>query len=270
MVRAVLACRVLGLILRGVCLMRRHEIDWVFRGGCRVLFPAAWDAFVHSLSARERKDPLQAYYARLTSEDAKVRQSASRRMFALQASLRIAGGSSVQVWDGQKWDVKDLESLESHADLPRAAGGELPRTRAEHFLACTSPANPEFPGCPPGDGTVSAQQILTCHYSVHNGFAVGEEILENINALRGIPAIAVQGRNDMVCPVTSAYDLHRAWPELELQVVTEGGHSMYDPRISQALTIATRRMEALVRQKAKRRRLRRAEQVAKRERERRR
>jgi proline iminopeptidase len=246
--------------------MRRQEIDWVFRGGCRAIFPSAWSAFIHGLSPRELADPLQAYYARLTSEDAAIRKSASRRMFMLQASLGLAGGSSVQVWDGQKWDLCDMEALAVHATLPRSSRGSTGAgSQRDSLPPCTSPARPDFPGCLPDDGTVSAQQILTCHYSVHDGFSQGQEILASIGAVRSVPAIAVQGRNDMVCPVSTAYDLHRAWPELELQVVTEGGHSMYDPRISRALSSATKRMEVLVRERLRMERLDGAQRRLKRE-----
>ena len=83
-------------MLRGVCLMRRQEIDWVFRGGCRKLFPSAWSAFTAGLSEIELDDPLRAYYARLTSSKPDVRRSAARRCFRLQASLSI---SNVDITD---------------------------------------------------------------------------------------------------------------------------------------------------------------------------
>jgi hypothetical protein len=77
--------------------MRQQEIDWVFRGGCRKLFPSAWEAFTAGLSDKELVDPLQAYYARLTAADPKIRQSAARRCFRLQASLSLSGIDMLQV-----------------------------------------------------------------------------------------------------------------------------------------------------------------------------
>lgn len=70
--------------------MRREEIDWVFRGGCKALFPAAWAAFTAGLSADELADPLAAFHARLTSGDAAVRQSAQQRVSRLQFSLSLS------------------------------------------------------------------------------------------------------------------------------------------------------------------------------------
>lgn len=44
-------------------------------------------------------------------------------------------------------------------------------------------------------------------------------VLQGIERVRHIPCIAVQGRLDFVTPVRTAYDLHCAWPEMELRVV---------------------------------------------------
>jgi proline iminopeptidase len=68
--------RVLGLILRGVCLMRPSEIQWMYGGGAAALKPLAWGRFAGSLPARERGNPLLAYYKRMLSSDAGERQAA--------------------------------------------------------------------------------------------------------------------------------------------------------------------------------------------------
>jgi proline iminopeptidase len=57
--------------------------------------------------------------------------------------------------------------------------------------------------------------------------------------------VIVQGRYDVVCPMRSAWDLHRAWPEAELIVVPDSGHSMTEPGIRAALISETHRMAAL-------------------------
>ena len=69
--------RVQGLILRGIFLGRRAEIDWSFSDGCRRIWPDAWDAFVGELSPRERGDVIHAYLRRLTSPDVSTRRSAA-------------------------------------------------------------------------------------------------------------------------------------------------------------------------------------------------
>ncbi len=61
--------RVTGLILRGIFLGRKSELDWSFVDGVRRIWPDAWDAFVEPLTMRERGSLLRAYYRRLTSDD---------------------------------------------------------------------------------------------------------------------------------------------------------------------------------------------------------
>ena len=46
------------------------------------------------------------------------------------------------------------------------------------------------------------------------------------------PTIAIQGANDAICPPDTALDLHEVWDELELRIVMNGGHSMYDPVVA--------------------------------------
>jgi len=69
--------RVLGLVLRGVFLATRAEIDW-FMHGMRNVYPEAWRAFAEFLPERERGDLLQSYYARLTNADPGVHLPAAR------------------------------------------------------------------------------------------------------------------------------------------------------------------------------------------------
>jgi len=83
---------------------------------------------------------------------------------------------------------------------------------------------------------------IECHYFVNNAFFESDNyLLENINKIRNIPAVIVQGRYDVVCPMMSAWDLHRAWPEADLKVIADAGHSATEPGISGALVEATDR-----------------------------
>jgi len=45
----------------------------------------------------------------------------------------------------------------------------------------------------------------------------------------------VQGRYDMVCPMRSAWALHKAWPEAKLVVVPDAGHSAFEAGTARAL-----------------------------------
>lgn len=84
---------------------------------------------------------------------------------------------------------------------------------------------------------------IESHYFVHRGFFhADDQLLRDIDRIRHIPGIIVQGRYDMVCPMRTAWDLHLAWPEAELQIVADAGHSAFEPGIAQALVTAAARI----------------------------
>ncbi len=77
---------------------------------------------------------------------------------------------------------------------------------------------------------------IEAHYFVNKGFLkTDDQLLRNAKRLRHIPAVIVQGRYDVVCPATSAWALHRAWPEAKFVLVPDAGHSMTEPGIRSAL-----------------------------------
>lgn len=83
---------------------------------------------------------------------------------------------------------------------------------------------------------------IECHYFVNGGFMTREDqLLHDVGKIRDIPAVIVQGRYDVVCPMASAWDLHKAWPEAEFIVVPDAGHSAYEPGIVDQLVLATDR-----------------------------
>jgi len=83
---------------------------------------------------------------------------------------------------------------------------------------------------------------IECHYFVNNSFFPSDNyLIENVGKIRHIPAVIVQGRYDVVCPIMSAWDLHRAWPEARLEVIPDAGHAATEPGISAALVDATDR-----------------------------
>ncbi|HET9692982.1 MAG TPA: alpha/beta hydrolase, partial [Steroidobacteraceae bacterium] len=81
-----------------------------------------------------------------------------------------------------------------------------------------------------------------CHYFVNQGFFETEDqLLRGVRRIRHIPAVIVQGRYDVVCPMRNAWDLHRAWPEAELRIVPDAGHSALEPGNTHELVSATDR-----------------------------
>ena len=81
---------------------------------------------------------------------------------------------------------------------------------------------------------------IEAHYFVNGGFfRRDDQLLREVGRIRHIPSVIVQGRYDVVCPMRSAWDLHRAWPEAELVVVPDAGHSMSESGIRAALIAHT-------------------------------
>jgi len=91
-----------------------------------------------------------------------------------------------------------------------------------------------------GDEFADAFARIECHYFVNKGFFKEDGwLLKNIGKIRHIPAWIVQGRYDVVCPATSAYELHQAWPESVLHIIPDAGHSASEPGIKSKLIEAT-------------------------------
>ncbi len=87
-----------------------------------------------------------------------------------------------------------------------------------------------------------AMARIEAHYMVKRGFVAEGQLLRQVRRLRGLPAIIVQGRYDMVCPIRSADELARAWTGSELVIVPDAGHAALEPGIRAALVAATDRM----------------------------
>jgi proline iminopeptidase len=187
--------RVAALVLRGIFMSRRAEIDW-FLDGMRHVFPEAWRAFSGFLPPQERGDLLAAYHRRLVDPDPRVHMPAARAWSVYEGACSTL--------------LPSPDILASFAEDQKALG--LARIEA--------------------------------HYFVHRCFLAEGELLARIDRIRSIPATIVQGRYDMVCPIMSADDLARAWPEASYVVVPDAGHSAMEPGIRAALVAAMERLKA--------------------------
>ena len=186
--------RVTHLILRGIFLLRRSEIDWYYNGGAGHMFPELWDKFLAPVPETERDgDLVEAYHRLLHSHDRDV---------ATEASI---------AWSS--W-----EAATSYL-LPQ------PDQIAEN-------ADPRF---------ALAFAGIENHYFRNGGFLRENQLLADAHLLADIPGVIVQGRYDVVCPATSAWELHKAWPSSELIVVDDAGHSASEPGIVHHLVEATDR-----------------------------
>ena len=189
--------RVSALVLRGVCMFRKAELDWFFKDGASRLFPDAFEAFLDPLSEPERAEPLEAYRRRLWSDDLAVRHGA------------------VRGW--RHWEDR-LSQLRART-VPLA---ENPHSNvSDHGLAMSR---------------------LECLYSCEGAFFESDGyLLEQAPRLSHIPLEIVQGRYDLVCPMQTAWDLHRAWPGSKI-AISHGGHAMFEKHTAHLLMEATDRL----------------------------
>ncbi|MBX9962821.1 MAG: prolyl aminopeptidase [Burkholderiales bacterium] len=91
------------------------------------------------------------------------------------------------------------------------------------------------------DGVALGLARIEAHYFAHDIFLPRDSLLANVGRIRHLPCVIVQGRYDMVCPAVSAFDLKAAWPEAELIVVPDAGHSAWEPGIRAHLVAAVAR-----------------------------
>jgi proline iminopeptidase len=182
------------LLLRGIFLLRKKEIEWFYQRGANWIYPDAWEAFENHIPPEERGDYLSAYYRRLTSPDPKV---------------QLAAAKVWSTWEGS------TSKLIVDSDF-------VQRFEQDQFAL--------------------AFARIEAHYFYYKGFFKSDgQLLQDVHKIRHIPAVIVQGRYDIVCPMESAWELHRAWPEAEFMLIPDAGHSVYEYGISKALVAATDR-----------------------------
>ena len=82
--------------------------------------------------------------------------------------------------------------------------------------------------------------LIENHYFINKGFFENEDQLINgIDKIRSIPAVIVQGRYDMVCPVQTAWEVCNKWPEAKMVIAPNSGHTAFEKEITHELIKAT-------------------------------
>lgn len=184
--------RVAGLVLRGIFLLRKQEIDWFYQEGASHVFPDAFARYAAAIPEAERGDMLQAFHTRLMSSDWDTRLRAAR------AWAR---------WEGETISFAGPSALPS-------------RFNEDRF--------------------VEAFARIENHYFVNHGFFDHDGwLLDQVDRMRHIPCRIVHGRYDMCTPMSNAWDLKQRWPEAELEIIPDAGHSSLEPGIVDALVRAT-------------------------------
>ncbi len=190
--------RVVALVLRGIFLLRQHELRWFYQEGASFAFPDAWEDYLAPIPPAERGDMIGAYHRRLTGDDP---DELHRAAYAWA------------VWEARTSFL--LPNPEAVADMDEPG-------KAEAFARIEN------------------------HYFVNHGFFDSpDQLLDGVDRIRHIPTVIVQGRYDMCCPMTTAWDLHRRWPEAAFEVVPDAGHSAYEPGMADRLVEATDRFATL-------------------------
>jgi len=186
--------RATELVLRGIFLLRRWELEWFYQDGASRVFPDAWEHYLVAIPPAERHDLISAFHRRLNSDDPEVRLAAARAW---------------SVWEGTTSFLHIDESVAATFDEPEFA---LAFARIEN------------------------------HYFTNGGFfEVEDQLLRDAPRIRHLPGVIVHGRYDMVCPLQNAWDLHRVWPEAELIINPNSGHSALEAEHTSALVEATDR-----------------------------
>jgi proline iminopeptidase len=83
---------------------------------------------------------------------------------------------------------------------------------------------------------------IECHYFINNAFLEPDQLLRDMHKIAHLPGIIVHGRYDVICPLDNAWALHQVWPNSELQIIREAGHSAGERGIVDALVCATDQM----------------------------
>lgn len=109
---------VMGLILRGIFLCRRKEIDWFYQGGAARIFPDHWEEFVSLIPAKERDNMVAAYHKRLTGEN---------------ELARMAAAKAWSKWEGQTSTLQPNKSVISSYTEPYTAMS-LARIECHYFM----------------------------------------------------------------------------------------------------------------------------------------
>ena len=82
--------------------------------------------------------------------------------------------------------------------------------------------------------------LIENHYFMNKGFLEHEkQLLDGIEKIRNIPAVIVQGRYDVVCPMETAYEISKRWPEASFEIAQNSGHSAFEKEIVHLLVSAT-------------------------------
>ena len=200
------ASAVLGLVLRGVFLGRQRDLDWFF--GPDGAARLLPDAW------RDFHDAILPNFARAARSD------------LVRAYRRAVHGSDPE--------LAARAALAWTAWADRVATWDRPSDQAE---------TADEPAITP---RVLAKAMIETHFAQCRYFLDEGELLANTSRLPPVPVSIVHGSRDLVCPVASAWELHRTVPGSRLTLVPEAGHLASEPAMIDALVGETDRLREIL------------------------
>ncbi|KXB50310.1 prolyl aminopeptidase [Corynebacterium sp. MC-04] len=195
--------RTLAIILRGIFMLRRTELDWYYNGGAAYMFPDKWERFLSVIPDDKKPDPLNsAGMTHLT--DVNLIDVYHELLRSDDHDTAVAAARAWSVWEGSTSYLHD-QPTDTHED--------------ERFAL--------------------AFARIENHYFVNHGFLEEGQLLRDVDKIREIPAVIAQGRYDVVCPPITAWQLHQAWPEATFVWSPTSGHASYEEETTSTLVSAT-------------------------------
>ena len=181
------------MVLRGIFMLRKKELDWFYQEGASKIFPEAWEKFLEPIDIDQRDNLMSAYHKIFKSND---------------EDKKLSAAIAWTVWEGS------TSSLSYNPDV------------------VNSSLDPKY---------ALAFALIENHYFVNKGFLEHEnQLIENgINIIRHIPTTIIQGRYDIVCPMATAWELSKNWPEAKLIIAPSSGHTAFEKEITHELIKAT-------------------------------
>lgn len=187
--------RVSGLVLRGIYLGTREEMEHFYGHGVATYFPEVSERLWSQVPEMPGKTPPQRLLALLESPDPAVRQRIAKAWAAYETKVAFLRRSDEEVEAGFKdWDPTAFSRIENH-------------------------------------------------YLANDCFLEPDQLLKNVDRIKDIPTIIVNGRYDVICPPKTAWKLHKALPKSQLWIIDAAGHAGSEPGIQEALVRAVKTFE---------------------------
>jgi proline iminopeptidase len=179
--------RVSEIVLASVTVSQRTDIDWLYRGVGR-FFPEAWARFHDAVEADEFRLPTDSHPP-------------------IEELLSIYG---------ERMADPD-QTVREHAAAEWVAWEDAP-------ISMEANGSPGAYSARVDDARLAFVRICA-HYFAHGAFLEEGAILRDAGRLAGIPGVLIHGRNDLGGPAVVAWELARAWPDAELRMIEDSGHT---------------------------------------------